>query len=92
MPAETKPPATREEIIAPHEQYVDLIARASEKIGRPLNFAEARCLTALGAAIPHPSRLGQPREFAALAVHIAENQMLNGETIRLDGALRMPPK
>jgi NAD(P)-dependent dehydrogenase (short-subunit alcohol dehydrogenase family) len=48
--------------------------------------------TALGAAIPHPSRLGQPHEFAQLAVHIAENQMLNGETIRLDGALRMPPR
>src|SRR4051794_255059 len=47
---------------------------------------------ALGQAIPHPSRLGQPAEFGALAVHIAENQMLNGETIRLDGALRMPPK
>jgi 3-hydroxyacyl-CoA dehydrogenase / 3-hydroxy-2-methylbutyryl-CoA dehydrogenase len=47
---------------------------------------------ALGAAIPHPSRLGQPHEFAALAVHVAENQMLNGETIRLDGALRMPPR
>ena len=47
---------------------------------------------ALGAAIPHPSRLGDPSEFAALAVHIAENPMLNGETIRLDGALRMPPK
>jgi 3-hydroxyacyl-CoA dehydrogenase / 3-hydroxy-2-methylbutyryl-CoA dehydrogenase len=47
---------------------------------------------ALGAAIPHPSRLGDPKEFAALAVHIAENPMLNGETIRLDGALRMPPK
>jgi NAD(P)-dependent dehydrogenase (short-subunit alcohol dehydrogenase family) len=51
---------------------------------------EAR--TALGQAVPHPSRLGQPDEFAALAVHIAENPMLNGETIRLDGALRMPPK
>jgi NAD(P)-dependent dehydrogenase (short-subunit alcohol dehydrogenase family) len=47
---------------------------------------------ALGASIPHPSRLGRPDEFAALAVHIAENSMLNGETIRLDGALRMPPK
>jgi NAD(P)-dependent dehydrogenase (short-subunit alcohol dehydrogenase family) len=46
----------------------------------------------LGKAIPHPSRLGQPEEFGALAVHIAENPMLNGETIRLDGALRMPPK
>jgi 3-hydroxyacyl-CoA dehydrogenase / 3-hydroxy-2-methylbutyryl-CoA dehydrogenase len=47
---------------------------------------------ALGAQIPFPSRLGQPAEFAALACHIAENPMLNGETIRLDGALRMPPK
>jgi 3-hydroxyacyl-CoA dehydrogenase/3-hydroxy-2-methylbutyryl-CoA dehydrogenase len=47
---------------------------------------------ALGAAIPFPSRLGRPDEFAALAAHIAENEMLNGETIRLDGALRMPPK
>jgi 3-hydroxyacyl-CoA dehydrogenase / 3-hydroxy-2-methylbutyryl-CoA dehydrogenase len=46
----------------------------------------------LGAAIPFPSRLGQPAEFASLALHIAENQMLNGETIRLDGALRMPPR
>jgi NAD(P)-dependent dehydrogenase (short-subunit alcohol dehydrogenase family) len=47
---------------------------------------------ALGAQIPFPSRLGQPAEFAALAVHIVENPMLNGETIRLDGALRMPPR
>jgi NAD(P)-dependent dehydrogenase (short-subunit alcohol dehydrogenase family) len=47
---------------------------------------------ALGAQIPHPSRLGDPAEYAALACHIAENPMLNGETIRLDGALRMPPK
>jgi NAD(P)-dependent dehydrogenase (short-subunit alcohol dehydrogenase family) len=47
---------------------------------------------ALGEAIPFPSRLGHPDEFAALAVHIAENEMLNGETIRLDGALRMAPK
>jgi NAD(P)-dependent dehydrogenase (short-subunit alcohol dehydrogenase family) len=46
----------------------------------------------LGAAIPFPSRLGNPDEFAALALHIVENQMLNGEVIRLDGALRMPPK
>jgi NAD(P)-dependent dehydrogenase (short-subunit alcohol dehydrogenase family) len=47
---------------------------------------------ALGQQVPFPSRLGQPDEFAALACHIAENRMLNGETIRLDGALRMPPK
>jgi NAD(P)-dependent dehydrogenase (short-subunit alcohol dehydrogenase family) len=46
----------------------------------------------LGKQVPFPSRLGQPAEFAALACHIAENRMLNGETIRLDGALRMPPR
>ena len=47
---------------------------------------------ALAAAIPYPSRLGRPDEYAALAAHIVENEMLNGEMIRLDGALRMPPK
>jgi 3-hydroxyacyl-CoA dehydrogenase/3-hydroxy-2-methylbutyryl-CoA dehydrogenase len=47
---------------------------------------------ALAEQIPHPSRLGAPSEYAELACHIAENPMLNGETIRLDGALRMPPK
>jgi NAD(P)-dependent dehydrogenase (short-subunit alcohol dehydrogenase family) len=46
----------------------------------------------LGAQIPHPSRLGKPDEFARLAANIIENSMLNGETIRLDGAIRMPPK
>jgi 3-hydroxyacyl-CoA dehydrogenase / 3-hydroxy-2-methylbutyryl-CoA dehydrogenase len=48
--------------------------------------------TALGDAVPFPRRLGRPEEYAALAVHIVENQMLNGEVIRLDGALRMPPR
>jgi NAD(P)-dependent dehydrogenase (short-subunit alcohol dehydrogenase family) len=47
---------------------------------------------ALGQQIPFPSRLGRPEEYADLAIHIAENPMLNGETIRLDGALRMPPR
>jgi 3-hydroxyacyl-CoA dehydrogenase / 3-hydroxy-2-methylbutyryl-CoA dehydrogenase len=47
---------------------------------------------ALGKQIPFPSRMGRPEEFAALACHIAENPMLNGEVIRLDGALRMPPR
>jgi NAD(P)-dependent dehydrogenase (short-subunit alcohol dehydrogenase family) len=46
----------------------------------------------LGAGVPFPQRLGQPSEYAQLAVHIVENRMLNGETIRLDGALRMPPR
>jgi NAD(P)-dependent dehydrogenase (short-subunit alcohol dehydrogenase family) len=45
----------------------------------------------LGASVPHPARLGDPAEYAALAVHVVENQMLNGEVIRLDGALRMAP-
>jgi NAD(P)-dependent dehydrogenase (short-subunit alcohol dehydrogenase family) len=46
---------------------------------------------ALGKSIPFPARLGEPAEFAALACHILENPMLNGEVIRLDGALRMAP-
>jgi NAD(P)-dependent dehydrogenase (short-subunit alcohol dehydrogenase family) len=46
----------------------------------------------LGKQVPFPSRLGKPAEFAALVKHIAENVMLNGETIRLDGAIRMGPK
>ena len=47
---------------------------------------------ALAAQIPFPARLGKPEEFAELVGHIAENEMLNGETIRLDGAIRMPPR
>jgi NAD(P)-dependent dehydrogenase (short-subunit alcohol dehydrogenase family) len=46
----------------------------------------------LGAGVPYPQRLGRPAEYAQLACQIVENRMLNGETIRLDGALRMPPR
>jgi NAD(P)-dependent dehydrogenase (short-subunit alcohol dehydrogenase family) len=46
----------------------------------------------LGASVPYPPRLGMPEEYAALALHIVANRMLNGETIRLDGALRMAPR
>jgi NAD(P)-dependent dehydrogenase (short-subunit alcohol dehydrogenase family) len=46
----------------------------------------------LGAGVPYPQRLGAPAEYAQLACQIIENRMLNGETIRLDGALRMPPR
>ena len=46
----------------------------------------------LGAQVPHPSRLGNPSEYGALAVHIVQNPMLNGEVIRLDGAIRMAPR
>ena len=51
---------------------------------------EAR--TALGGQVPFPSRLGRPEEYARLACSIAENPMMNGETVSLDGALRMPPR
>ena len=52
--------------------------------------AEARA--SLGAQVPHPARLGDPAEFAALVRHIVANPMLNGETIRLDGGIRMAPQ
>jgi NAD(P)-dependent dehydrogenase (short-subunit alcohol dehydrogenase family) len=52
--------------------------------------AEARA--SLEASVPHPSRLGRPEEFAFLAAHIVENAYLNGETIRLDAAIRMAPR
>jgi NAD(P)-dependent dehydrogenase (short-subunit alcohol dehydrogenase family) len=51
---------------------------------------EARA--SLGAQVPHPARLGDPAEYAALVCHIVENPMLNGETIRLDGGIRMAPR
>jgi NAD(P)-dependent dehydrogenase (short-subunit alcohol dehydrogenase family) len=46
----------------------------------------------LAKQVPFPSRLGKPAEYAALVQHIVRNEMLNGETIRLDGAIRMGPK
>jgi NAD(P)-dependent dehydrogenase (short-subunit alcohol dehydrogenase family) len=56
-------------------------------VGMPPEIQES-----LGKQVPFPSRLGRPVEYAALVKHIAENEMLNGETIRLDGAIRMSPK
>ena len=47
---------------------------------------------ALEGLVPFPHRLGHPDEYAALVCHVLENRMLNGETVRLDGALRMPPQ
>ena len=52
--------------------------------------AEVRA--SLGAQVPHPSRLGDPDEFGALVEHVVANPMLNGEVIRLDGAIRMAPR
>jgi len=57
-----------------------------------LGSAPEEVRAALGAQVPHPARLGQPAEYAALVQHIVENPMLNGEVIRLDGAIRMAPR
>ena len=51
-----------------------------------------RCGPRLAKQVPHPARFGNPAEYGALAAHIVANPMLNGETIRLDGAIRMAPK
>jgi NAD(P)-dependent dehydrogenase (short-subunit alcohol dehydrogenase family) len=56
-------------------------------MGAPQNVKDA-----LAAGVPNPSRFGRPDEYAALALHIVENGYLNGEVIRIDGALRMPPR
>jgi NAD(P)-dependent dehydrogenase (short-subunit alcohol dehydrogenase family) len=67
--------------IAPGIFDTPMLARVSEDARRTL-----------GASVPHPARLGAPDEYAQLAMHIVSNAMLNGETIRLDGALRMAPR
>jgi NAD(P)-dependent dehydrogenase (short-subunit alcohol dehydrogenase family) len=67
--------------IAPGIFDTPMMAQASEEIR-----------TSLNAQVPWPPRFGRPDEYAALARHIVENEMLNGETIRLDGAIRMAPK
>ena len=57
-----------------------------------LNRLPAEVKDSLAKAVPHPSRLGEADEYAKLALHIVDNGILNGETIRLDGAIRMPPR
>jgi NAD(P)-dependent dehydrogenase (short-subunit alcohol dehydrogenase family) len=57
-----------------------------------LGRLSAEAQAGLGDAVPHPRRLGRADEYAALAEHVIANPMLNGETIRLDGALRMAPR
>jgi NAD(P)-dependent dehydrogenase (short-subunit alcohol dehydrogenase family) len=49
-------------------------------------------IASLAASVPHPQRLGEPEEYADLVMHVVKNPMLNGETIRLDGAIRMAPR
>jgi len=67
--------------IAPGTFDTPMVAMLSEEVRK-----------SLGEQVPFPSRLGRPEEYGALVRHIVENQMLNGEVIRLDGAIRMAPK
>ena len=57
-----------------------------------LNALPEEAQKSLGDSIPYPRRLGAPEEFASLVAHMVENRFLNGEVVRLDGALRLPPK
>ena len=77
--------------LASHGVRVMAIAPGIFKTPMVENFPQ-EVQDALGAQIPFPDRLGNPAEYGALVVHICENAMLNGETIRLDGAYRMPPR
>jgi NAD(P)-dependent dehydrogenase (short-subunit alcohol dehydrogenase family) len=72
---------------------IRVLAIAPGIFGTPMLYAMPQEVQdSLGASVPFPSRLGRPEEFAALVRHIIENQMLNGEVIRLDGAIRMAPR
>src|SRR5262249_4476868 len=72
---------------------VRLLAIAPGLIGAPMApRLPQEVQDSLGASVPFPKRLGEPREFAALVLHCVHNGYLNGEVIRLDGALRMAPR
>jgi NAD(P)-dependent dehydrogenase (short-subunit alcohol dehydrogenase family) len=75
------------------DKLIRVVTVAPGTFATPMLAGLAEEVTAaLEAQVPHPSRLGQPREYASLVAHIIDNGMLNGEVIRLDGALRMPPR
>ena len=68
------------------------IAPGHSSTRRSSRSSPSRPASASARSVPYPARLGRPEEYAALVGHIVENQMLNGEVIRLDGAIRMAPK
>lgn len=71
---------------------IRVLAIAPGIFGTPMLFGlPQEVQDALGASVPFPSRLGDPKEYAALALHMVANSMMNGEVVRLDGALRMAP-
>jgi len=107
MPQFRAPRGTRDLLPAERAAYARLerIARdLADKLIRVMTIAPGLFQTpmlaglpqeaqdSLGAQVPHPSRLGRPSEYAALVEHILRNPMLNGEVIRLDGAIRMAPR
>ena len=72
---------------------VRVLAIAPGIFGTPMLFGLPDDVQkALGESVPFPSRLGDPSEYAALAMHMIDNVMMNGEVVRLDGALRMAPQ
>jgi NAD(P)-dependent dehydrogenase (short-subunit alcohol dehydrogenase family) len=82
-------PAARE--LARHLIRVMTIAPGTFETPMMASLPEA-ARESLGAQVPHPSRLGRPEEYAKLVLSILDNPMLNGEVIRLDGAIRMAPR
>ena len=82
-------PAARE--LAQHGIRVNAIAPGLMATPLLLNMPPA-VQESLSGSVPFPKRFGRPDEFASLAMHVIENSLLNGEVIRLDGALRMPPR
>ena len=71
---------------------IRVLAVAPGIFGTPMLFGLSDDVQkALGVSVPFPSRLGDPKEFASLALHMISNVMMNGEVVRLDGALRMAP-
>jgi NAD(P)-dependent dehydrogenase (short-subunit alcohol dehydrogenase family) len=82
-------PAARD--LAQHRIRVNAIAPGLFMTPMLMGLSE-EARASLGTQVPHPARLGDPAEYGRLAVHIVENAMLNGETIRLDGAIRMAPR
>ncbi|KAK6015362.1 hypothetical protein OSTOST_19213 [Ostertagia ostertagi] len=77
--------------IAPGLFDTPLLSGLPEKVEYRPGSPSSGCGTFLSQLVPNPSRMGTPEEFGALVQHIIQNRYLNGEVIRLDGSLRMPP-
>ena len=74
------------------KQILSWLWRDEQRSRGMIASSHPELVAALRTVVQYPDRFGHPEEFAALAAHIVENEMLNGEVIRLDGAIRMAPK